>query len=90
MSDEPIKLSQEIENELREISTGGMDELSREASVARLQAILATTLSRDLLDLTREIHSSKNILGNRIETLSEQIEKTRSELRVSSESANKQ
>jgi len=89
MSDEPIKLSQEIENELRGISTGGGNGLSREASVARLQAILVTTLSRDLLNLTREIYSSQKILGNRMETLSEQMEKTRSELRVSSESANK-
>lgn len=89
MPDEPIKLSQEIESELREISTEGGNGLSREASIARLQAILATTLSRDLQSLTQEIHSSKKILGSRIETLNEQIEKTRGELQASSESVNK-
>lgn len=88
MPDEPIKLSQEIENELGEISTGGGHGLSREASVSRLQAILSSALSRDLQNLTLGINSLKTILGSRIETLNEQIEKTRSELQASSESAN--
>jgi hypothetical protein len=88
MPDEPIKLSQEIENELGEISTGGGNGLSREASVARLQAILSTALSRDLQNLTHGINSFKTILGSRIETLNDQIEETRCELQASSESAN--
>lgn len=88
MSDEQIKLSQEIESELREISTGGGNGLSREGSVARLQAILSTSLSLDLQNLTNGINSFKTILGSRIETLNDQIEKTRCELQASSESAN--
>lgn len=88
MTDEPIKLSQEIENELREISTGGGNGSSHEGSIARLQAILSTTLSRDLKNLTHGINSFKTILGSRIETLNDQIEKSRCELQASSESAN--
>lgn len=89
MSDEPIKLSQEVENELRNISTGGRNRLSSEASAARLQAILSATVSRDLQDFTHGINSFKIILGSRIETLNDQIEKSRCELQASSKSANK-
>jgi hypothetical protein len=89
MSDEPIKLSQEVENELHNISTGEGNGLSGEASSARLLAILSATVSRDLQDLTHGINSFKTILGSQIETLNDQIEKSRCELQSSSESANK-
>ena len=87
MPDEPIRLPQEVENVLREINTEGGAGFGREASVARLQAILATTLSRDLQNLTHEMHSFKRVLGSRIETLNDQIDSSRRELHSSSESA---
>jgi len=89
MADEPIRFSPEMERVLRDISTQGGDGLTREASIAKLQAMLATILSRDLQNLTEGMHSLKANLGGRIDTLNDQIGKTRSELQASSESTTK-
>ncbi len=88
--DEPVKLSPWIEHLLRNINAGGGNGESGEASLARLQTQLSTTLSRDLQNLTHGIHSLSATLGSRIETLNDQIEESRSQLHASSESATKQ
>lgn len=89
MPDKPITLSQQIENVLHKINTGGGNGLNREAAIAELQALLATTIGRDLTNLTEGIHSFKANLGERIDTLNDQMGKTRSELQASSASTTK-
>ena len=73
MPDEPIRLSQQIENVLHKINTGGGNGLSREGAMAELQAILAAAVGRDMTNLTLGMHSFNAKLGERIDTLNDQI-----------------
>lgn len=66
-------LSHEIEDLIRQINTGGGEGLGCEASLARLQALHASALSRDLQNLTNAIDSAKTGLGTRICEMNQQI-----------------
>lgn len=88
MPDESSKLSQEIESLIQGINTGGTEGLGREATVAKLQARLASNLGRELQNLANSLNSGKTTLGQRISDLTAQIEEARGDLRAGAESAN--
>lgn len=88
MSDESSKLPQEVESLIQDINTGGGGGLGREAATAKLQALLASNLGRELHSLTDSLDTGKRILGQRISELNTQIEGARGDLRAGAESAN--
>lgn len=88
MSDESSNLPQEEQDLIRQIETGTGGGIRREAALARLQALHASGLSRDLKNLADGLHNAKQTLGERISEMNAQMELTRQELQVNSDSAN--